>query len=86
MSSPSISKRFGIALKRRRLDLGYSQERLAELSKLHPTYIGMIERGSRNPTLEAAEKIAGALGVSLTNLISEAAREIPAKKGRKSGS
>lgn len=85
MISLSVSKRFGIAVKRQRLVLGLSQERLAELAKLHPTYIGMIERGTRNPTLDAAAKIAGALNTELPSLISEAIDEIPATKGQRNG-
>lgn len=86
MVSISVSKQFGIAVKRLRLDSGLSQERLAELSKLHPTYIGMIERGTRNPTLDAAAKIAVALRMSLPSLISEAVGEIPATKSKRNGS
>ena len=45
-----------------------SQERLAELSGCHPTYIGQIERGEKNATIESIEKIASALSVSLSTL------------------
>lgn len=47
-----------------------SQEQLAELSGLHRTYIGGIERGERNITLESLEKIASALGVYPAELVS----------------
>jgi XRE family transcriptional regulator, regulator of sulfur utilization len=80
VSVGSVSKGFGASVKRRRLALGFSQERLAELSKLHPTYIGMIERGLRNPTLDAADKIAVGLNMDLSDLISESA---PIRKPRK---
>jgi len=49
---------------------GFSQERLAERAGLHPTYVGMIERGVRNATLDVAAKLAGALGIPLPKLIS----------------
>lgn len=46
-----------------------SQEKLAELSGCHPTYIGQVERGEKNATLESIEKIATALDVSLSTLL-----------------
>lgn len=45
-----------------------SQEKLAELSGCHPTYIGQVERGEKNATLESIEKIASAMNVSLAQL------------------
>lgn len=76
----AISKRFGDALRKHRTVQGLSQESLAEKSGLHPTYIGMVERGLRNPTLDAAAKMAKALRVELSALIEEAERG----KGRRS--
>lgn len=49
-----------------------SREALAERAGLHQTYIGLIERGLRNPSLDAADAIAEALGVRLSELITEA--------------
>jgi len=51
---------------------GLSQEKLAEGAGLHPTYISMIERGVRNPTLDSADRIAKALKITLPVLIEEA--------------
>lgn len=48
---------------------GLSQEKLAELSNLHRTYIGMIERAEKNLTLLSAEKIARALNISVIELL-----------------
>jgi transcriptional regulator with XRE-family HTH domain len=68
----AISKRFGDALRKHRTLQGLSQESLAEKSGLHPTYIGMVERGLRSPTLAAATKMARALRVEILKLIEEA--------------
>ena len=54
-----------------RLELGLSQEELAEESGLHRTYIGSIERSERNVSLENVGAIADALGVAASDLISE---------------
>lgn len=72
MPSRSISGSFGIAVRKRRLAAGLSQEALAENANLHPTYIGMVERGVRNPTLDVSARIAKALKVSLPKLLEEA--------------
>lgn len=64
---PDIKIRFGRAVKKRRSELGLSQEDLAERADLHRTYIADIERGVRNVSLENIEKIAHALNTSLSN-------------------
>ena len=45
-----------------------SQEELAEKCCMHPTYIGQLERGEKNATLESVEKIAIGLSISLSKL------------------
>ena len=64
-----ITKVFGANVKASRIALGLSQERLAENSGLHRTYIGSVERGERNITLMNAEKIARALHTTLDVLV-----------------
>ena len=63
-----IAKHIGNRIRNYRMQLGYSQERLAEISGCHPTYIGQVERGEKNPTLESIEKIASALRISMSKL------------------
>lgn len=64
----SIAKTIGQRIRNYRTNLGLSQEKLAELAGCHPTYIGQIERGEKNATIESIEKIASALSVSLSEL------------------
>lgn len=72
MAVPLLAKRFGAVIRIRRLEAGLSQEKLAEKAGLHPTYIGMVERGVRNPTLDVAARLAKALKAKLPKLIEEA--------------
>jgi len=64
-----ITDIFGKNIRKTRKRLDLSQERLAELSGLHRTYIGSVERGERNITLVNAEKISRALNVKLSKLL-----------------
>lgn len=64
----SILKLFGKRLKKFRKTKGLTQEQLAEKAGLHHTFIGAVERGSKNPSLESIAKIAEALGISLREL------------------
>lgn len=63
---------FALVLKKHRVAKNLSQEALAEKADLHPTYIGLVERSLRNPSLNVSKSLARALGVSLSKLIAEA--------------
>ena len=63
-----IAKVIGQRIRNYRTAAGLSQEKLAELSGCHPTYIGQLERGEKNATIESVERIAFALGISLSKL------------------
>jgi len=52
-----------------------SQEKLADLAEIHRTYIGDVERGTRNIALVNMTRIAKALGTSLSRLIAEMEKE-----------
>lgn len=61
----------GRNVRRLRLQRGMTQENLAFEAEIDLTYVGGIERGKRNPSLLVMARIAEALSVSLTKLISE---------------
>lgn len=64
-----ILSKFGSEVKRRRTLLGLSQEELAHLCELHRTYIGSIERGERNVSLQNITSIAKALKCDPSELL-----------------
>ena len=63
-----IKRKFGIKVRQMRLEKGLSQETFADRCGLHRTYIGAVERGERNISIENIEKIAKALGVPISSL------------------
>ncbi|NUJ97177.1 helix-turn-helix transcriptional regulator [Candidatus Gracilibacteria bacterium] len=64
----NIKEIFGVNVRKLRLNTGLSQEGLGFKAKLHRTYIGNIERGEKNITLENIQKIAKALNVNIKDL------------------
>lgn len=70
-----FSDAFALVLQRNRTAKDMSKQSLAEKAGLHQTYIGKIESGSSNPSLDAANAIAEALGVPLSKLIIETETE-----------
>lgn len=64
-----MAVRFGKRLREVREEAGISQEKLAELSSLHRTYVSSVERGKRNISIENIERLALALGVTMRDLM-----------------
>lgn len=74
---PGVSKDFkaaiGAKLRAIREKLGMSQEEVAERAGVDRTYISILERGLKSPTLDTMERICAALG-TLPERVIEAAR------------
>ena len=51
--------------------VGLSQEALADEAELHRTYISLLERGLRTPSILVVQKLARAMGTTRTSLIRE---------------
>jgi len=68
MKEPVLIK-FGQRIRELRKARSLSQEQLAELTGFHRNYIGMIERGERNPALVNIEIFANAFEISLSELL-----------------
>ncbi len=65
-----VKKSFGASVRVWRTRLRVTQEELAERAGLHRTYISDVERGARNVSLESIERLAQALEVSVSALLS----------------
>ena len=68
-SSPDVLLALGQAVRALRLERGFSQERLAEESGLHPRYVSDVERGRRNVGMVNVDRLARALSVDLPTLM-----------------
>jgi transcriptional regulator with XRE-family HTH domain len=68
MSKPNNRKKFGKHLKKIRKAARFSQEELGKKSRLHRTYIGSVERGQQNISLDNIYKIANALKITPKDL------------------
>lgn len=71
MDSVKLLRDFGQVVRAKRKLLGISQEELATEAGLHRTYIGMIERGEKNLTLQNIKKISVALKCPIADLFEE---------------
>ena len=65
----NISAELGIRIRPYRKEKHITQEQLAESCGMHPTYIGQLERGEKNATLESVYRIAKGLNVSISKLL-----------------
>jgi transcriptional regulator with XRE-family HTH domain len=64
-----LQQRLGHNLRRIRLERGYSQEACADFLQMHRTYVGAVERGERNLTLQSIERMAALLRVEPLELL-----------------
>lgn len=67
----TLAKVFGQVLKQRREFLNLSQEELAFEAGLHRTYISLLERGVKSPTLNVLFRLAEALDIPASQFIQE---------------
>ena len=64
--------KLGMALRKKREALGFSQEELAEKIDCHRNYVGFVERGEHNVSVEMVVRFADAWGCRASDVIREA--------------
>lgn len=64
-----MQRNLGSNLRAHRAIAGLSQESFAEVLEVHRTYMGSLERGERNLTLQSVERLAERLGVEAIGLL-----------------
>lgn len=67
----TFAARLGHAIRRHRHAARLSQEEVGFRSGLHPNYVGIVERGERNVTAEALDRIGRAIGVGASAILAE---------------
>lgn len=75
-SLPHLLSRLGRVIRTRRIQAGYSsQERFGYAVGLHRTYMGHLERGNANPTMQTLHTVAQQLGLTILDLLTLATSE-----------
>ena len=64
-----LATQFGLNLRKKRKELGMSQDKLALLAEIDRSYGGRIERGEVNITLEKAYQLAEVLECDVRELL-----------------
>lgn len=67
----NVRERIGRNIRQLRVDLGLSQERLALESGIDRSYVGRVERGEENVTLDTMQAFAAALSIDVSALLRE---------------
>lgn len=73
---PPLRRALGLAVRRLRADAGWSQDAFAAHAGVHRTYVGSVERGEVNVSLDNLQRIARALDVPVSVLLAEAEVEL----------
>lgn len=68
VSVPDARTLLAANVQKLRLQMGMSQEKLAEMAGFHRTYMSQVERCIANPTVDNVQKIADVLAVPITKL------------------
>lgn len=70
--TPSYRRKIGLAIRSRREAIDVSQERLAEFADRHRNYIGLVERGEQNLTVDSLVRLSKALKCKPSEIMKDA--------------
>ena len=76
MATPISATFFGGIVRRLRKNAKLTHEQLAEKAECHPTYISLVERGKRNPSLDMVLRLSRALKCPAWKLVRETEQEL----------
>ncbi len=79
----TLSKQLGECIRELRLQTGLSQVEFGERCGFYQTYLSRVERGLANPTINAIEVLANALGLTVFELFDRVREQMPASRKRK---
>lgn len=68
-TTPPASEVVGRRIRALRRAAGWTLEDLAERADLHPNFLGLLERGRKNPSIDVVSRVALGLGVELASLV-----------------
>lgn len=80
-----IAKQLGACIRALRLETGLSQVEFGEKCGFYQTYLSRVENGNANPTINALEVIANALGLTIFELFDKVREQPIEKKPRRGG-
>jgi transcriptional regulator with XRE-family HTH domain len=78
----NLGDKLGSTIRRLRAERGLTQDSFAAVVGVHRTYIGAVERGETNVTLDTLERLATALKISPSELLAAAEAQLKTSKGR----
>jgi transcriptional regulator with XRE-family HTH domain len=69
MQPSNLDRILGLEIQPRRIEKGWSQEYLAEMTGLHRTYISQLERGLKSPSVRVLNHITNALDLTMSEFL-----------------
>ncbi|MGL5080809.1 MAG: helix-turn-helix domain-containing protein [Microcoleaceae cyanobacterium] len=81
MQLSKLDQILGLEIQRRRIEKGWSQEYLAEVTGLHRTYISQLERGLKSPSVRVLSHITNALDITMGEFL-RAVEELLSAEGK----